>query len=849
MKKLFTFLVALAASVGMSWGATTDAKLPGKFSVSAEQVVYFSRGNLQYTRESTEVDWSTGTFRLATNQYDMIETIANPYCTDNCGDKTEIGLFGWGTWGEGKTPNLTTEDQTAYTWSTDFTGTLEGYNDWRTLSKDEWVYLLNTRATGVTVNSTADARYTMATINTDGTPVAGLIIFPDAFAGTATDGVTWGTINDKSDFATTCTAAGWTALEQAGCVFLPACGQRSKINSTANVRTGGCGTDVLYYTSTVYTGFSNGAHNIYFSKSDALADDGSFVRQAFGVRLVSNNAAPSGSCGENLTWEFDPATGALTISGTGAMTSAPWSDYKTQITSVSLPDGLTTIGTGAFQYCSALTSVEIPASVTSINMSAFQYCSALTSVELPNGLTTIGRSAFINCSALTSIEIPASVTSIGIDAFNRCISLTSVVIPNGVTFLGKMAFAYCSQLTSVEIPASVTTINERMFDSCTGLTTITNHATTPQTLGENVFRVLTLSNITLNVPYSALADYQAADVWKDFGTISAIPGTEPAAPATPKAYSSGTVALKDLNVGDILMEGVTLTSEKADYEINLAANRVKCFSSIQSTDWNVLFSSINPVLGENAVILTSYPTLFYTPIDETGNIGNAWEVTENEVGTEVTIAGITYGSSVPEEPATPAAEEITAKVDPDNAGVYYATFFDSENKYVLPAGVEAYVADLSGSNLVLTKIAAGGQTIPADNAVILKSTMANVTLTPSDAEAVTFTANNSLKGVDDETALDDLSLTRATCYVLSGTNEYGVGFYQINSDNLMAHKAYVPYSSPNPAPRRMPFIFDQATGMDNVQGDNVQSTKVVRDGQLVIIRNGVEYNAAGQIVK
>ena len=244
-------------------------------------------------------------------------------------------------------------------------------------------------------------------------------------------------------------------------------------------------------------------------------------------------ANPSGSCGESLTWEFDPATGALTISGTGAMTSAPWSDYKTQITSVSLPDGLTTIGTGAFQYCSALTSVEIPASVTSINMGAFQYCSALTSVELPNGLTTIGRSAFINCSALTSIEIPASVTSIGIDAFNRCISLTSVVIPNGVTFLGKMAFAYCSQLTSVEIPASVTTINERMFDSCTGLTTITNHATTPQTLGENVFRVLTLSNITLNVPYSALADYQAADVWKDFGTIAAIPGTEPEEPANP----------------------------------------------------------------------------------------------------------------------------------------------------------------------------------------------------------------------------------------------------------------------------------------------------------------------------
>lgn len=287
--KRFLMTLALAASVGLSWGAPANAKLPGKFSVSATQVVYFSRGNLQYTRESTSVDWSTGTFRLATNQYDMIETNANPYCTDNCGDKTVIGLFGWGTWGEGKTPNLTTNDPTAYTWSTDFTGMLEGYNDWRTLSKDEWVYLLDTRATGVTVNATADARYTMATINTDGTPVTGLIIFPDAFAGAATAGVTWGTINDKSDFATTCTAASWTALEQAGCVFLPACGQRSKINATANVRTGGCGTDVLYYTCTVSSG-SNMAHNICFTKSEARANDESGVRQAFGVRLVSNNA-------------------------------------------------------------------------------------------------------------------------------------------------------------------------------------------------------------------------------------------------------------------------------------------------------------------------------------------------------------------------------------------------------------------------------------------------------------------------------------------------------------------------------------------------------------------------------
>ena len=218
-------------------------------------------------------------------------------------------------------------------------------------------------------------------------------------------------------------------------------------------------------------------------------------------------------------------------------------------------------------------------------------------------------------------------------------------------------------------------------------------------------------------------------------------------------------------------------------------------------------------------------------------------------GTDDTTDDFSATCDVTVSAPAPAAEEITANADPQNPGVYYSTFFDNSAKYALPAGVEAYVASVSSDALNLTKIAVAGQTIPNGAAVILKSTIANFTLTPSDAAAVTFTANNDLQGVDDETALTALSLTRATCYVLSGTAEYGVGFYQINSDNLKAHKAYVAYSSPNPAPRHMPFIFNQATGVESIQSSAVSSQKVLRDGQLVIIRNGVEYNAAGQIVK
>ena len=186
--------------------------------------------------------------------------------------------------------------------------------------------------------------------------------------------------------------------------------------------------------------------------------------------------------------------------------------------------------------------------------------------------------------------------------------------------------------------------------------------------------------------------------------------------------------------------------------------------------------------------------------------------------------------------------DITPNVDPQHANVYYSTFFDSSVKYELPAGVEAYVADLSGANLLLSKIADASQTIPANVAVILKSTVTPFTLTVSDADAVTFTATNDLQGSDIQIA------TPANCYVLGGADGV-VGFYQYSASHLNPHKAYVIYApSQNQAPRRMPFVFNQATGVEDINAA-VESIKRIENGQLIIIKNGVKYNAQGKIVK
>ena len=113
---------------------------------------------------------------------------------------------------------------------------------------------------------------------------------------------------------------------------------------------------------------------------------------------------------------------------------------------------VTEIESFGFSYCYSLTSITIPDSVTSINLGAFSGCSSLTSITIPNSVASIGDRVFSGCSSLTSITIPNSVASIGTEAFSGCSSLTSITIPNSVASIGDRVFSGCSSLTSITIP-------------------------------------------------------------------------------------------------------------------------------------------------------------------------------------------------------------------------------------------------------------------------------------------------------------------------------------------------------------------------------------------------------------
>ena len=141
------------------------------------------------------------------------------------------------------------------------------------------------------------------------------------------------------------------------------------------------------------------------------------------------------------------------------------------LSSVVIPDGVTFIGDYAFACCS-LSSIVIPDSVTSIGDHAFEDCFSLTGIVIPDGVTSIGDGAFASCRSLSNIVIHDGVTSIGDGAFNECDSLRSVVIPNSVTNIGDNVFQFCSSLNDIVIPDGVTSIGNGAFWGCSSLTDI-----------------------------------------------------------------------------------------------------------------------------------------------------------------------------------------------------------------------------------------------------------------------------------------------------------------------------------------------------------------------------------------
>ncbi len=168
--------------------------------------------------------------------------------------------------------------------------------------------------------------------------------------------------------------------------------------------------------------------------------------------------------------------------------------------SITIPSGVTKIGSSAFVGCSSLQSITIPSGVNAIGVYAFSGCSSLQSITIPSGVTEIAYGAFRGCSSLQSITIPSGVTEIGRWAFDGCSSLQSITIPEGVTEIGSGVFENCSTLSSIVIPDSVVKIVRNAFSGCSSLRT--------SNLSESVKQLLLSSGFKLPKFYNFVYTYK-----------------------------------------------------------------------------------------------------------------------------------------------------------------------------------------------------------------------------------------------------------------------------------------------------------------------------------------------------
>ena len=182
----------------------------------------------------------------------------------------------------------------------------------------------------------------------------------------------------------------------------------------------------------------------------------------------------SGTCGDNLTWTLTD-TGALTISGTGAMKDypysampeylAPWRVFEDQITSVTVENGVTYIGNCAFVYHKNLTSVSIADSVTAMGDSVFSDCEALKSVTIPNSVVSMGKNTFARCYQLENVTLPQGLTTLESNTFRDCYGLKKVIVPAAVNQVGLSAFVGCTQLEEIRFLGNAPTFGEQAFGS------------------------------------------------------------------------------------------------------------------------------------------------------------------------------------------------------------------------------------------------------------------------------------------------------------------------------------------------------------------------------------------------
>ena len=471
----------------LSFTTAPQGILNGLFSVSENNQVCFSQGNLQYQA-------STNTWRFAEHQWDYVgEGNSNASATYD----GWIDLFAWATsgydhasdgyqpWGGGCNAYgeefLNLYDRTGKAdWG--YNAIFNGGNQerlWRTCTGTEWGYLLSDRQTA------SGIRFVKATIG----EINGIILLPDNW-----DATLFGLNNTNEGEAAyssnVISLETWMSVFEAnGAVFLPASG---RIQSWAENDYNQCG---MYWNSNDVYGYLKGL--LRFG-GDSMELGAYYIDEHYAVRLVRATVNDS----YTIEAVSNPAEAGM-VEGTGIynyyasanLTAIPnegytfncWKENGRIVSTDNTYEVLALFDRNleatfyeTFTYPLTYSYNEEDHTATVIGRwDGVELTGELVipGTVMHNGetytVTAIGDNAFNGCSNLISVEFPSSLVSIGQSAFEVCRNLTSITIPNSVTFIGSWAFSHCNSITEITIPNSVSHIGINPFHDCTNLAQIT----------------------------------------------------------------------------------------------------------------------------------------------------------------------------------------------------------------------------------------------------------------------------------------------------------------------------------------------------------------------------------------
>ena len=566
------------------------------------------------------------------------------------------------------------------------------------------------------------------------------------------------------------------------------------------------------------------------------------------------------------------------------------------LTSFNVPNSVKDIGKSAFYGCSSLTSIAIPNSVTSIGSGAFSGCASITSLTVESGNAYYDSrnncNAIIETATNTLIAgcqntvIPNNITSIGSSALSGCSFLSEITIPNSVTSIGDNAFSSCYSLNSILIPDSVTTIGNYAFSNCSSLTSIICKPIEPPILGYNVFTNVPHS-IPVYLPCGSEEAYKEDEQWSVFTNIhepepefTVNLSTQDSLKGTAKVdfnHCGGTqisAGAKDgyhfshWNDGNtdnpralILTQDTTLTAEFA------LTTSGKCGDNLywQYVDSKLLITGFGAMYNERPWgLLVNDINEVVLPADIT-HIGNdaftdcaqlkavTIPAAVTSIGTN-TFAGCRYLRNINCYPPTPPHAHETSFAN-YNVNLNVPCDYKEDYQYDMVFGSFKY----------LNCLGAESDNTGSEDVTITPGTTDVTIVWPTKDNAYTYTI--IIKKNDDVVCRLTFNMLGQLINISFAPGRNGnhpiqcaeqmYNAYRFTVTGLEEHTRYIyNVETKDEADNTINTYTGEfttqpniSTNVSDIQSPIIDTFKLLRNGQLIILRDGVEYNAMGQEIQ